>query len=134
MSKTKHKYHDLILAWLDGKTIERLNIDGEWVETIPLSKNGDLPGFYENYEYRMKKDTERIPFSTLEQISKVIGVKIKTDNSLGMITGAYIGVNVNGDEVLYIYTGEATEAITADQLFTLFTFMNGKPCGILLEE
>lgn len=134
MLKIKHTHHDLILAWLDGKTIEWLESDDRWVELNRLSRGEDLPGFHSNYKYRIKEDPVYKPFSTIDQISRILGCKIKAKDSIGSITGAYIGVDVNNNDVLYIHTGEATEAVTADQFLKLFTFMNGTPCGILSEE
>ena len=49
----KHKHYDLIIAWADGARIERLEADGDWVETT-------TPYFSEGKEHRVMKVRKRI--------------------------------------------------------------------------
>lgn len=44
---TPHKHADLIKAWADGAEIEWRNASGFWSAT-------ECPGWYTNYEYRIK--------------------------------------------------------------------------------
>ena len=50
---TPHKHAAVIHAWADGASIEFKNTDGNWV---PMS----TPGFYPEYEYRVKSYEYRV--------------------------------------------------------------------------
>jgi hypothetical protein len=51
----KHPHHDIIIAWLNGETVER-QIDGEWDELPTWQERGHsvLPSFSSIIKYRIQ--------------------------------------------------------------------------------
>jgi hypothetical protein len=49
----RHKHADVIIAWAEGAEVEYRNLPGAtWVSV-------GTPGWYENYEYRVKPPTKK---------------------------------------------------------------------------
>jgi hypothetical protein len=53
--------HDaMVRAWLDGKTVQWLDVDDTWVDLAPPDAVKKMPLFYPTSKYRLKPITVRI--------------------------------------------------------------------------
>lgn len=50
----KHTHHEIIVAYLEGKTIQMLNHLNQWQDLEPYHKLSYLPSFHLSNEYRIK--------------------------------------------------------------------------------
>ena len=107
------KHKKVFKAWLKGAKIEYFS-DKQWWD-IPD------PDFREEMQYRIKPEPEYIPF-TFEDAEQLIGktIKSKSGNSIYIITA-----------INYEYIGIWKNNINYDQLFDIYTFLDGSPCGKL---
>lgn len=73
----RHKHADVIIAWAEGDEVEyRINPKHPWVEA-------DNPGWYENYEYRVKPATKKYRvalFKDSDYYTLTVGVQEEDDD------------------------------------------------------
>lgn len=120
---TPHKHKDVIIAWAEGKTIQyRMKGANKWLDyaTTEISHI-----FFNNHsiEFRIKPKAKYIPF-TFEDREFLRGkwVANKDTGVESMIT--FIGKN----------TAFATRYVSYIDLLERFIFLDGSPCGKLVEE
>lgn len=113
-----HKHAEIIKAWADGATIEYQTYNGTWV---PISHPPWLP----SQAYRVKPEPKLVPFS-FEDADKIIGkvVKGKIIGNVFLITG----VTKHGSVKL------ANDRFSFESLLDSFTFLDGSPCGKIINE
>jgi len=58
------KHKDTLQAWLNGETVEYLNIYNQWIALPPPNETESAPGFFDNKEYRIKPKTSFVFFHT----------------------------------------------------------------------
>lgn len=51
-----YKHAAVIKAWADGLTVQLERTDGTWVDLDSGSARGNMPAFYEHFEYRIKPE------------------------------------------------------------------------------
>jgi len=107
-----------IKALFDGKTIQEKNINGEWVNDLD-------PSFRESKEYRIKPESKIVPFD-YSDAENLIGKAVKTKTSKRFCTITAIeyeyGITINSDVLQF------------EELFQYYTFLDGSPCGKVVEE
>lgn len=136
---------EVIKAYGEGKTIQHLNLDGEWVDCdMPIS-------FPNNHSYRVKPEGKQYrPFKDCNELVKcwekkmfipavmftedtrnklyrpLIWVKSKEYGTDNLIT-AFDGNNESiGGSCVFIQD----VWVDMKELFDNFTFLDGTPCGI----
>ena len=110
------KHWDVITAFKEGKEIEFSLMDGDGWNTT------DTPDFKNDVEYRVKQKTEYVPFD-FSDAEKLIGKAVKNnDGSLFLITT----FTIVGFEI-------GNTAISFNDLFDNFIFLDGSPCGKIKE-
>ena len=117
-----------IQAYAEGKAIESRCIKGD----KSLWYDDEDPSFDDDFEYRIKPESEYRPFKGAEECWQEIQnhqpfgfVKFKdTESGYYMLTGISIGVGVGINDSLFSY----------DRVFDDYTFADGLPFGIKVEE
>ena len=62
---TRHKHADVIIAWAEGAEVEYRNLPGAtWV-------SASTPGWYENYEYRVKPPAKKYRVALFKDCTNV---------------------------------------------------------------
>ena len=117
-----------IQAYAEGKAIESRCIKGD----KSLWCDDEDPSFDDDFEYRIKPESEYRPFKGAEECWQEIQnhqpfgfVKFKdTESGYYMLTGISIGVGVGINDSLFSY----------DRVFDDYTFADGLPFGVKVEE
>lgn len=117
-----------IQAYAEGKAIESRCIKGD----KSLWYDDEAPSFDDDFEYRIKPESEYRPFKGAEECWQEIQnhqpfgfVKFKdTESGYYMLTGISIGVGVGINDSLFSY----------DRVFDDYTFADGLPFGVKVEE
>lgn len=117
-----------IQAYAEGKAIESRCIKGD----KSLWYDDEDPSFDDDFEYRIKPESEYRPFKGAEEYWQEIQnhqpfgfVKFKdTESGYYMLTGISIGVGVGINDSLFSY----------DRVFDDYTFADGLPFGVKVEE
>ena len=117
-----------IQAYAEGKAIESRCIKGD----KSLWYDDEDPSFDDDFEYRIKPESEYRPFKGAEECWQEIQnhqpfgfVKFKdTESGYYMLTGISIGVGVGINGSLFSY----------DRVFDDYTFADGLPFGVKVEE
>lgn len=117
-----------IQAYAEGKAIESRCIKGD----KSLWYDDEDPSFDDDFEYRIKPESEYRPFKGAEECWQEIQnhqpfgfVKFKdTESGYYMLTGISIGVGVGINDSLFSY----------DRVFDDYTFADGLPFGVKVEE
>ncbi len=127
--KKQHKWHKEIKAWADGAEIEVRQFDMRtlnWLDWKLITTNAPRWSTASDVEYRIKPQPELVPFdfSDAEQlIGKV--VKAKEGGTIRIITCSFRdGMFLGGISWVTNYM----------QLFELYTFLDGSPCGKYVNE
>lgn len=53
-TQPKFKWHNEVIAWLNGETIEFKQVGSEQWHWTSIVKNDNIPAFFEDWEYRIK--------------------------------------------------------------------------------
>lgn len=53
---SKYKHHDIVVAWLEGKTIQQRNSSNIWQDVQSIAASKALPAFWADAEYRIKPE------------------------------------------------------------------------------
>lgn len=111
---------EIMSAYANGKEIEMLNTDGNWVS---IKK----PKFYWGiFEYRIKKEPTYRPFKDKDEC----WVEMQKHQPFGWLietlSNAY--VNINGIDSVCVACDEYTYRY--NEAFEEFTFVDGTPFGI----
>lgn len=117
-----------IQAYAEGKAIESRCIKGD----KSLWYDDEDPSFDDDFEYRIKPESEYRPFKGAEECWQEIQnhqpfgfVKFKDiESGYYMLTGISIGVGVGINDSLFSY----------DRVFDDYTFADGLPFGVKVEE
>lgn len=117
-----------IQAYAEGKAIESRCIKGD----KSLWYDDEDPSFDDDFEYRIKPESEYRPFKGAEECWQEIQnhqpfgfVKFKdTESGYYILTGISIGVGVGINDSLFSY----------DRVFDDYTFADGLPFGVKVEE
>lgn len=117
-----------IQAYAEGKAIESRCIKGD----KSLWYDDEDPSFDDDFEYRIKPESEYRPFKGAEECWQEMQnhqpfgfVKFKdTESGYYMLTGISIGVGVGINDSLFSY----------DRVFDDYTFADGLPFGVKVEE
>lgn len=101
-------------AILEGKEIEFLPLNGEWVKvhipTLDIS----------TYDYRVKPEPKYVPF-TYEDANELIGKAVKHKS-------------LNYVELIKFISDTHVGDISFVELFQYYTFLDGTPCGKLVNR
>ena len=122
------KLLSIIQAYIDGKPIQSRCVKGD----TSLWYDEEDPSFDDDFEYRIKPESEYRPFKGAEECWQEIQnhqpfgfVKFKdTESGYYMLTGISIGVGVGINDSLFSY----------DRVFDDYTFADGLPFGVKVEE
>lgn len=122
----KHKWYNEIVAWASGAEIEirflnSRNIWGNW-----HSKKTPQWDTSEKTEYRIKPTPKLVPFD-FSDAEKLIGKVVKDRDGIGF----YIVGSVNKKGVTIVNN---SSLITYHWLLSLYTFIDGSPCGKYVNE
>lgn len=117
-----------IQAYAEGKAIESRCIKGD----KSLWYDDEDPSFDDDFEYRIKPESEYRPFKGAEECWQEMQnhqpfgfVKFKdTESGYYMLTGISRGVGVGINDSLFSY----------DRVFEDYTFADGLPFGVKVEE
>lgn len=117
-----------IQAYAEGKAIESRCIKGD----KSLWYDDEDPSFDDDFEYRIKPESEYRPFKGAEECWQEMQnhqpfgfVKFKdTESGYYMLAGISIGVGVGINDSLFSY----------DRVFDDYTFADGLPFGVKVEE
>ena len=118
------KFLPLLTAIAGGKTIQYKN--GFTWSDISSEAYWQFEEEDEPSMWRVKPESQLVPF-TFEDAELLIGKAIKAKNNDVMI-GLVISVLING-----IYIHPNTQLTHFDYLLKNFTFLDGTPCGKLVE-
>ena len=118
----------VLQAFAEGKTIESRCIKGD----KSLWYDDEDPGFDNDFEYRIKPEPRYRPFrdakecwAEMQKHQPVGFMKFKdTERGYYMLTGISIGVGVGINDSLFSY----------DRVFDDYTFADGTPFGVKVEE
>lgn len=118
----------IIQAYAEEKTIQSRCIKGD----KSLWYDDEDPSFDDDFEYRIKPESEYRPFKGAEECWQEMQnhqpfgfVKFKdTESGYYMITGISRGVGVGINDSLFSY----------DRVFDDYTFADGLPFGVKVEE
>lgn len=118
----------ILVAFAEGKTIQSRCIKGD----KSLWYDDEDPSFDDDFEYRIKPESEYRPFKGAEECWQEMQnhqpfgfVKFKdTESGYYMLTGISIGVGVGINDSLFSY----------DRVFDDYTFADGLPFGVKVEE
>ena len=119
---------NIIQAFADGKTIQAIDpYDDEWCNQTKLNFEALFEG-----QYRIKPEPKYRPFNSAEECWKEMQkhqpfgfMKFKdTESGYYMLTGISIGVGVGINDSLFSY----------DRVFDDYTFADGTPFGVKVEE
>lgn len=118
----------ILVAFAEGKTIQSRCIKGD----KSLWYDDEDPSFDDDFEYRIKPESEYRPFKGAEECWQEMQnhqpfgfVKFKdTESGYYMLTGISRGVGVGINDSLFSY----------DRVFEDYTFADGLPFGVKVEE
>ena len=116
--KNRHKYHNEIIAFAEGRTIQAkyIGIPNEdvWVD--------DPAPYFDNskYEFRIKPEPKYIPF-TFEDREELRGKWVRNKKS-------YIEL------MIYIISENHVNGHTWEQALEVLEFLDGTPFGKLVED
>lgn len=118
----------ILVACAEGKTIQSRCIKGD----KSLWYDDEDPSFDDDFEYRIKPESEYRPFKGAEECWQEMQnhqpfgfVKFKdTESGYYMLTGISRGVGVGINDSLFSY----------DRVFDDYTFADGLPFGVKVEE
>lgn len=118
----------ILVAFAEGKTIQSRCIKGD----KSLWYDDEDPSFDDDFEYRIKPESEYRPFKDAEECWQEMQnhqpfgfVKFKdTESGYYMLTGIARGVGVGINDSLFSY----------DRVFDDYTFADGLPFGVKVEE
>lgn len=118
----------ILVAFAEGKTIQSRCIKGD----KSLWYDDEDPSFDDDFEYRIKPESEYRPFKGAEECWQEMQnhqpfgfVKFKdTESGYYMLTGISRGVGVGINDSLFSY----------DRVFDDYTFADGLPFGVKVEE
>ena len=118
----------ILVAFAEGKTIQSRCIKGD----KSLWYDDEDPSFDDDFEYRIKPESEYRPFKGAEECWQEMQnhqpfgfVKFKdTESGYYMLTGIARGVGVGINDSLFSY----------DRVFDDYTFADGLPFGVKVEE
>lgn len=118
----------IIQAYAEGKTIQSRCIKGD----TSLWYDDEDPSFDDDFEYRIKPESEYRPFKGAEECWQEMQnhqpfgfVKFKdAESGYYMLTGISRGVGVGINDSLFSY----------DRVFDDYTFADGLPFGVKVEE
>ena len=123
MNKNNIKELSSILeAYENSKTIQANYGNNQTMIDLPRLSMSDISSFIKGKcKLQIKSEPEYIPF-TFEDAEQLIGktIKSKSGNSIYIITA-----------INYEYIGIWKNNINYDQLFDIYTFLDGSPCGKL---
>lgn len=106
-------------AYVDGKAIE-LSKDGEtWEGLGSFEPSWD----WSNFDYRVKPEPKYVPYDSVSEVDEDKWVKSKYNGVLKRISA--LDANHNSVYILGWYD--------LKQLFELFTYKDGTPCGKLVK-
>ena len=72
--KQRHKHADVIIAWAEGAEVEYRNLPGAtWV-------SASTPGWYENYEYRVKPPAKKCRVALLKDNSESYALSVNSQD------------------------------------------------------
>ena len=128
------EFYPILKAYAEGKVIEcrtkpsdvkGTDIPNDWTEINEI-------GYWGNIEYRIKPEPKYRPFKDAEECWHEMlkhnpfgWVKFKdTESGYYMLTGISIGVGVGINDSLFSY----------DRVFDDYTFADGTPFGVKVEE
>lgn len=118
----------ILVAFAEGKTIQSRCIKGD----KSLWYDDEDPSFDDDFEYRIKPESEYRPFKDAEECWQEMQnhqpfgfVKFKdTESGYYMLTGIARGVGVGINDSLFSY----------DRVFDDYTFADGLQFGVKVEE
>lgn len=99
---TRHPHADVIIAWAEGKTVQKKQPSGHWHD-VPES-----PSFYRGYEYRIKPEPVEVrtcngvvitPMTTVPELNSRYYVADPTIHSLCQ---EYCWRNDNSDQLHFV--------------------------------
>ena len=122
---------ELYSALAEGKTIQILNMEGNWVD-IEVKKLNYIP---ETLKFRIKPEPQYRPFKTQEECWNEMHKHPDFGCIKGKVTGEYKQIvriyNYNAELIFNIgYNGSAD--YSPEIMFSSYTFADGSPFGIKL--
>ena len=113
------KHWEIIKAFKEGKTIQYFNELGEW-------RDDENPSFGCNYNFRIKPESQLVPFS-FEDAEFLLGKKVKAKTN-DIMAGLILSISDIG-----VHIHPNTNRTFFDSLLYNYTFLDGSPCGKLVE-
>ncbi|MBR6401813.1 MAG: hypothetical protein IKS48_00350 [Eubacterium sp.] len=140
--KIDDDFAELREAYKQGKTIQHMNLEGDWVDC-------DVPGFSANHSYRIKPEEKKVqkslsnpdlyrPFKDTDELiaywEKHYGNGNRPEHTMPLIwikgkdTGnVYLINGYEEGKCVYI---SADWWFDMEELFEQFKFLDGRPCGL----
>ena len=122
---------ELYSALAEGKTIQILNIEGNWVD-VEVKKLNYIP---ETIKFRIKPKSNYRPFETQEECWQEMlkhdefgWVKSKTRDAIKHISN--IEKDIEGNVWFVAASFSGIEKYSPKQMLDYFVFMDGEPFGI----
>lgn len=117
--KTIDEMIEVMQAYKDGKTIEFTDFyyDDNWKEIDSPYWNWRL------FDYRVKPEPKYVPYDSVDEVEKDKWIKSKATGFLYRIC------SIKEDMIYFELGSDDTK-----ELFDLFTYEDGTPCGKLVSE
>ena len=114
----------LMQAFVEGKTIQYLSLDGIWIDC-------DVPSFTETIKYRIKPESKYRPFKNTAECWE----EMKKHQPFGWVKYKYDGKDNNSYRIITrIYDDESEisgqAGWTFENIMKSFTFADGTPFGV----
>lgn len=136
--RIKDNYTLLREALLEGKTLEYYDKDSNSFKDLNFKfKSIDVafttldPSFemFKDYEFQIKSEIR--PFETLDEVLPHVGKIVRSKQAILMLTGAYIGKNLEDRDRLYITLSDESFGQSPIYFLKEFQFEDGTPCGVV---
>ena len=123
---------ELYSALADGKTIQILNMEGNWVD-VEVKKLNYIP---ETLKFRIKPEPKYRPFKSQEECWNEMHHHPDFGWIKGNVTGEYkqiIRVYDYETELIFNISYNSTADYSPEIMFSSYTFTDGTPFGIMEE-